>query len=227
MLKLHNIVILLVAVLGLGIYAHLTSHQTIACATCTTAKCERKFPKRFLHSSSELSPSVCVIGRSSVSHLPTALSGFSFSLLSQRSYPSVIQFIIGCGFNTSQEAVLRSVVERINCVSNVTAVFVVNRNETNRTPYIIEGLNDFCYIETDLLIDRLLLARTGDLQDGQLAWPALALDYLPQHPESPLCDYFLFSNTDNLYGSLMLEELSTFIIVNRSVSDVLNYIFIL
>ncbi len=228
MVKFHSTALILAAVLLVGIFlriAHLSS-QSISCTTCATIQCERKIPTNFLYPGAKPLPSVCVIGRSSFSHLPASLSTFSYSLLSQRNYSSVLQFIIGCEFNEAQEVALRDLVDHINCAVKVTAVFAVLRNESKRLPYLIKGLDDFCYIETDLLLDRLLLARTGDLQDGRLAWPALTSDYLPRDPTSPLCDYFLFSNTDNFYGSAMLTELAALMIFSQLVRQVIYVFFV-
>ncbi len=211
MVKLQGVVLLLASVLcsfSLGIFvARLpdpSSNAPVA-LSMPSGKCEKKFPSQIL-TQPKPPPAICVIGRSSASHLPTALSAFSFSLLST-NYPVLLQFIVGCEFNHSQETDLRESVDRINCAENSTLVFVVNRNKTARSKYLIGNINDFCYIETDLLVDRLLMARTGDLRDGRLAWPALEDNLLPRAADSPMCDYFIFTNTDNLYASRIFREL--------------------
>ncbi len=210
MVKLQGVVLVLASVLcsfSLGIFiARLPdpSHVPIAPST-HTGKCEKKFSSKFL-TQPVPPPAICIIGRSSAAHLPTALSAFSFSLLST-NYPVLLQFIVGCEFNEPQDTALRETVDRINCAENSTLVFVVNRNQTARSKYLIEKINDFCYIETDLVVDRLLIARTGDLRDGRLAWPALEERLLPRAAETPMCDYFMFTNTDNLYASRTFHEL--------------------
>lgn len=101
-------------------------------------------------------PSICVIARSSPAHLPTALSAFSFSLLST-NYPNILQFIIACEFSNNDEQLLRDTVASINQLANESPrVFVVNRTEGARESLLFPKLKDFCYIDTDLTVSNVV-----------------------------------------------------------------------
>jgi hypothetical protein len=152
-----------------------------------------------------LGPSICVVGRSSPSHIPDGLAAFSFSL-SSAPYKHILQFIIPCEFPPEAERRTRDVIQSINRIGGESTVFLVLRNESITKSYSVPDITDYCYVETDLLMQKLLHATWNDLTTGEIVWPLLEKESLPVLSNFTLCDYFLFTNTDNLYGREFLPR---------------------
>jgi hypothetical protein len=163
-------------------------------------------PELSLSRKREKGPSICIVARSSPSHIPHSLFAFSFSL-SSAPYENIIQFIIGCEFSREDENRLRVAVRAIHAISGETKVFIVKKNPAKSAHYRPTNMTDYCYIETDLIMDKLINAKWGDLTSGELSWPALRDESHTINENDRLCDYFLFTNTDNVYGRAMFPEL--------------------
>jgi hypothetical protein len=157
-------------------------------------------------------PSVCVVARSSPSHLPAELVAFLVSLGSSSYYP-LFQFIIPCEFSEKDEIRLRSLVRWVRTKN--TDVFVVNRERALTASYAVPNQTDWCYLETDLLIQKLLNASKMDLRNDEISWPAHHKHFSVNFDTPPLCDYFLVTNTDNLYGKSFLPTLHKDILASK------------
>jgi len=157
-------------------------------------------------------PMICVIARASLNQSASLLPAFVTSLLSNQ-YSNFHVWILPTDLPYSEEH-WRLQVRRLNLFSKKRFLSLAKTHPSvsSNWGHYLPKTGDYGYVATDLQREVLSYSTVEDFLLGRTEiWDndtSLAAPAVPSHRKlrDPLCDYFLFTNADNLYVSVLFQD---------------------